>query len=280
MTYLEAIRNTLLTTENTLAELGTCLSQVKPTKKKNKVLEVLSESFDDLFKKYIEPVILVREGRNCITILPRYKKGEDDLFLDDYIYKDNLLFERKATEVWVKRKEEELKAINLTEYISSSINNNGIFPTFYNNFSEKQLDLLYKFLTHKDNPFIKNCSYEKFSDIFFKDQLDYQPKIHWIKGIPLFQYFFYFMDFCEIIDITEDKVSSKLHNGQFFVNAKDKKKIKPFYPLSKIKKINKEKRKLEVEKFVSHSTIFQSKELEEIKDFKDLGILIKSFSKK
>jgi len=248
MTHIEAIRDVLLTTESTVLELASCLSQIDSDDEKQLVFKGLSKDFDILYKTYIKPVIEVREDKFAITIYPRYKKNEDDLYLDEETYKDPIWFEREVTANWLKRKKDELNAIDFGSFEITSPKLNNIdseskeYSTYQlNNATEDEIKALYRGLI-KINVLNEDTNPTNFIETFSEEHINYQPRFI-IKATK--QVLCYLLinlmelgQLDEDIDYNSININSVIFiksNGKEFSELKSNFNIYKSYPLDKFK---------------------------------------------
>ena len=264
---------------------------------KENLHETFQKGFLQLYFDYISPKAKT-DPDNYTGI---YKKGKDDLPFKIERKRNEILRDKKvrqynkdlsdesiAASIWLERRKRETTKIksklNQLKY-EAAVNGKKFksleYKTIQSQLTEKQLKKLFIFLSKKENPYIINCDEKTFLDVFgcYSKTTTKKHEINWVKGIPLFHYFFYFLNECEILNIAEDKISAKLNNGQFFINAEDVNNIKKFKPLSEAFPKTKFKRMNEVSDFISLNRIFKSYDLDVIKDFKELGMKIKTFQK-
>ncbi len=289
MNYLEALSKILLTTESTLNELVYCLGQIEKEDEKDLLVKELTKDFNHLFTVYIQPKIQYIEEDGSITTFPHYKKGKDDMYLHNEVYQNQLWLETEATSNWLERKEYELQQLELNNTKPNStkkqIKVNNEFKVIESTLSEQQKIQLFEFLSNEKNPFIVDCKEEIFLKIFGNktDTINFQPKIKWVKGIPLFHYFFYFLETFEFINIKHGRVSSKLMSGHFFVNVEEDGNIIEFTPIADAYRKTKYNRKKDTKEFKSNPNNIKSKDFQDFKVFEDflkLGRQINSLKNK
>lgn len=232
MDYLVAVREVMLTVEDTRMLWMVEYEKLNTEEDKIGFKEEMKKSFGQLKEEYIVPAIIDTfrvKGSVGKERYPRYKEGVDDVGISETDYDS---FEQSATENWLKRKEEEINEIKkaIIKKPTSSISNFNLLSghiedakkprTIVSHLKKYQIEKIYTFL--KEEGYIKEDRNTKkqFLAIFSVGDLIPNYQIKWLKGIDFYHYFFIYLEKEEYIHIKKDEISSILKKGDFFVNAK------------------------------------------------------------
>ncbi len=297
MSLLQRIIEELLTTKQDAYLLFCDVYDDLTTLQKKTLREEFQKEFNTLYIQYIRPKAQEEYDR----FFPRYQKHVDDVPYKIEAKRKALqnskavLTEQEITDqwiagsIWLDRRKQEVTKIKSTlaqfhSNTSQSIKKDRLKPlykTIVTDLKYRELQELYHFLSKGKDPFITNCDEATFLTVFSAKEnttIPYQPNIHWKKGIALFHYFFYFLHYTNCIDLGSDKeaVSTRLYKGQFFVNAKNPTKVKPFAEISKANTETRKKREDNVMDFM-FGNVCESKDFKEMEDLKDLGHFFKKW---